>query len=44
LIRVNAYFSLVLTATVAGEIGVWDFETSMLLALLNGHIDIITDM
>jgi WD40 repeat protein len=43
-IKVDYHFSLILTATASGEIGVWDFETSMLLAYLLGHSDVITEI
>jgi len=44
LIRADSHFSLVVTGTIRGEVGVWDFETSMLLAYLLGHTDSITDV
>ena len=42
--RVDPHFSLVVTGTTNGEIAVWDFESSSLLAFLNKHTDAITEI
>ena len=44
LIRVSMHFSIVVTATASGTIGLWDFELSTLIALLDGHSSSISEV
>ena len=39
--RFNFHLSLVVTGTANGELGVWDYEKSTLLAILLGHAEAV---
>lgn len=42
-VKPSLWFSIVVTGSVKGELGVWDFESSMLKAYLIRHTDFVTD-